>query len=75
MSKHGQTRLGSFVESLINVLIGAGVALASQLVIFPLYGIEVPLETNLGICFWFTLVSVARSYLIRRGFNALGVSR
>ena len=64
-----QTRLGSFYESVINITIGAGVALMSQLIIFPLYGIEVSLNTNLGIMAWFTLISVIRSYVIRRWFN------
>ena len=65
-----QTKLGSLYESIINICIGAGVALASQLVIFPLYDINPPLMTNLGIMAWFTLISVVRSYVIRRWFNA-----
>ena len=65
-----QTKLGSLYESLINVVIGYLVALASQLVVFPLVGIEVAFTTNLEIGAWFTLISIVRSYLIRRYFNA-----
>lgn len=65
-----QTRAGSMIEAVMNVLIGYGVALISQLVIFPLVGIHVPFETNLEIGAWFTLVSLGRSYVIRRWFNA-----
>lgn len=65
-----QSRLGSFVESLANVAIGYGVALVSQLLIFPLYGIAVTLSTNLYIGAWFTVISIARSYCVRRWFNA-----
>ena len=65
-----QTKLGSLYESIINIVIGAVVALASQLLVFPMFGIDVPLSTNLGIMAWFTLISVIRSYVIRRWFNA-----
>jgi hypothetical protein len=65
-----QTKLGSLYESIINILIGACVALASQLIVFPMFGINVPLSANLGIMAWFTLISVVRSYIIRRWFNA-----
>jgi len=64
-----QTKLGSFYESLMNIAIGAVVALVSQLLVFPMFGIDVPLSTNLGIMAWFTLISVIRSYVIRRWFN------
>ena len=65
-----QSKLGSLYESIMNIVIGAGVALASQLLIFPMFDINVTLSTNLGIMAWFTLISVARSYVIRRWFNA-----
>jgi len=65
-----QTRLDSLIESLVNILIGYGVALASQIIIFPFFGINVPLETNLWIGAWFTVISLVRSYVIRRWFNS-----
>lgn len=65
----GQTKLESFLESCLNILIGYLVALASQLVVFPMVGIHVPFQTNLIIGFWFTLISLVRSYAIRRWFN------
>jgi len=64
-----QSRLSSFIESLMNIGIGYFVALASQLAIFPLFGIIIPLSTNLWIGLWFTLISLVRSYVIRRWFN------
>jgi len=66
----GQTRAGSLMESLINIAVGYGVALLSQLTIFPLFNIHVPLSTNLWISVWFTAISLVRSYAIRRLFNA-----
>ena len=64
-----QTKFSSFIESLTNIAIGYSVALASQLVIFPQFDIHVSLQTNIYIGLWFTLVSIIRSYVIRRWFN------
>jgi NhaP-type Na+/H+ or K+/H+ antiporter len=65
-----QTRLGSFIESILNILIGYWIAILSQVLIFPFFGIQIPLKSNLWIGFWFTIVSLIRSYIIRRWFNA-----
>jgi hypothetical protein len=65
-----QSKLESFVETCINTTIGYVVALLSQLLVFPLVGIDVPFSTNLEIGAWFTVISVARGYIIRRWFNA-----
>jgi hypothetical protein len=65
-----QTKLESLLESIVNILIGYFVALASQLLVFPMFGINVPLSINLLIGAWFTVISLVRSYVIRRWFNA-----
>jgi len=65
-----QSRAMSGAESVANVAIGYGVAVASQLVIFPLFGVHLPLSDNLLIGAWFTVISLARSYVVRRAFNA-----
>lgn len=64
-----QSRIGSLIEALVNVAIGYLVALASQIFVFPLYGIHVPISTNLSIGVWFTVISIVRSYALRRWFN------
>ena len=66
-----QSSLGSFIESLANVAIGYGVAVGAQLVIFPWFGIAIPMSSNMLIGLLFTLVSLVRSYLLRRLFNLL----
>jgi hypothetical protein len=71
----GQRKRHSAIESIANVAIGYGIALLSQLIIFPLYGIFVPMKTNIAIGAWFTVVSIIRSYLLRRVFNHLTVTR
>ncbi len=65
-----QSKLESFIETCINTAIGFLVALASQLLVFPMVGIHVPLSTNLEVGAWFTVISIARGYVIRRWFNA-----
>ncbi len=66
-----QSRLQSFAESCLNVAIGYGIALASQLLLFPLFGINIPLASNIAIGAIFTVISIARSYAVRRLFNRL----
>ena len=66
-----QSKKHSIIESFTNVFIGYLVAIMSQLVIFPLFGINIPLKDNLLIGFWFTLISIVRSYSIRRLFNRI----
>ena len=66
-----QTRVQSAIEALANVLVGYGVAIASQLLVLPLFGIHVPLSSNLAIGAWFTVISLLRSYVLRRWFNGL----
>ena len=68
-----QSRLMSLVESLANVLVGYGVAVATQIAVFPLFGLAVTVTENLLIGLIFTAVSVVRSYALRRGFEALRV--
>lgn len=66
-----QSRLQSLIESCANVLIGYMVALLAQLAVFPIYDMEVSISTNLQIGLWFTGISLARSYCVRRMFNRL----
>lgn len=69
VSSNLQTRKQSFTESVVNVLVGYGVAVGSQIIIFPFFGIDIPLEENFVIGFYFTVISIIRSYCLRRFFN------
>ena len=66
-----QSRTMSAAESVANVAIGYGIALATQVVVFDALEIPVSLEQNLCIGVVFTVVSLVRSYLLRRFFNRL----
>ena len=57
------------VESIANVVVGYGVAVGAQILIFPMFGLHVTLEQNLQMGAVFTIVSLARSYLLRRIFE------
>ena len=64
-----QPRLYSFQESVWNIIVGYGIAVLSQMMVFPMFGIYVPLGTNLRIGLWFTGISLIRSYILRRYFE------
>ncbi len=66
-----QSKKFSFVESCTNVIIGYFVALLSQIIVFPFFNIPVSLQQNIYIGFWFTLISIVRSYSLRRIFNRI----
>ncbi|WP_431847631.1 DUF7220 family protein [Allosphingosinicella sp.] len=66
-----QSRRMSLIEALSNVAIGYGVAVLTQIAVFPLFDLQVSLSDNLLIGALFTLVSVARSYAVRRMFERM----
>ena len=66
-----QSRAMSLVEALANVAVGYGVAVATQTMVFPLFGLAVSLGGNLMIGCIFTIVSLIRVYLLRRLFKRL----
>ena len=70
--RRGQTRAASLVEALANIAIGLGISFAANLAILPAFGLPVSLHQAAGISAAFTLVSLARSYALRRLFNWLG---
>lgn len=64
-----QTKRQSVVESVLQNVVGYFVGLGTQYIVFPMYGMEVNLEANLQIGLIFAIVSIVRSYLLRRLFN------
>jgi len=63
----------SLVESVANVAVGYGVAVLTQILVFPLFGMTPSLTENLAIGAIFTVVSLARSFCLRRVFETLRV--
>jgi cobalamin biosynthesis protein CobD/CbiB len=68
-----QSRAMSLVESLANVAVGYGLAVVTQMLVFPLFALHTTLAENLRIGAIFTVVSVARSFALRRLFEAIRV--
>lgn len=73
MTQIKQTRKASLVETLLNTALGYGVALTAQIVVFPWFGINIPLSSNIAIGVIFTVVSIARGFVLRRLFETLRI--
>jgi hypothetical protein len=68
-----QSRLMSLVEAIANVVVGYGIAVATQLVVFPWFGLPTRVGDALAIGGIFTAVSIARSFALRRLFETLRI--
>jgi len=66
-----QSRAMSLVEATTNVVVGYALAIATQIVVFPWFGIETGLAEHLTIGLAFVGVSLARGYLLRRLFERI----
>ena len=61
----------SLVEATTNVVVGYVLAVATQLMVFPLFGLNAALGEHLAIGLAFVGVSLARGYLLRRLFELM----
>lgn len=66
-----QSRTMSAIESCINVGSGYILAMATQAVVYPIYGIQTSVGQDAGIAVIFTIVSLIRSFFWRRVFSRL----
>jgi len=64
-----QTRLESLIETIINTLIGFILSFIAWPVAAALFNMPYNHGQHFGIVLFFTVVSVARGYVIRRWFN------
>lgn len=64
-----QTKKQSLTEAITNTAVGFVVSLASIFLILPVFGIESTPLKNIGITAYFTVISIARGYVLRRVFN------
>ena len=64
----------SLGESLANVAVGYGLAVGTQMLVFPLFGLHTTLEQSLAIGMIFAVVSIARSFALRRLFETIRVA-
>lgn len=65
-----QSKGMSLLEAVVNTAVGLGVAMVATAAICKVYDIPMTWENNFIITFWMTVISIIRSYLLRRLFNA-----
>lgn len=65
-----QSRISSLIESLFNVAIGFFINFTANMLIFPQFGFHITPSANFAMGMIYTGISIVRSYLIRRFFNA-----
>jgi hypothetical protein len=63
----------SRIEAVANVVVAYGVAVVTQLVVFPWFGLPARLDDALAIGGIFTTVSILRRFVLRRLFEAIRV--
>ena len=64
-----QTKLMSLLESLSNVAVGMVVSLFGQVIVSHWYNLPLSFAQNINIVLFFTVLSVIRSYVIRRWYD------
>ena len=67
-----QSRRMSLIEAVTNVALGYALALATQIVVFPWFGLHPSLGENLALGAVFVGISLVRSFALRRLFEAVG---
>ncbi len=68
-----QTRFMSAVESTANIAVGLGIQMAANFIVLPWFGFDVTVGQVAAIAAIMTVVSVVRSYGLRRLFEALRI--
>ena len=66
-----QSKRLSIVEAVTNTIVGLLTSFCIQLVIYPALDIDVKISQNIIITFVFFIVSILRSYFIRRIFTKI----
>lgn len=68
-----QSKSMSLLESSINIGVGFGISLSAQMVFLPMIGVSINHTQNFIFACIMTVISLARSYLLRRLFEALHI--
>ena len=64
-----QSRRVSLMEAITNVAVGYALAVATQIAVFPWFGLHPSIGENLTIGALFTGISLLRTYALRRLFE------
>jgi hypothetical protein len=66
-----QSRRMSLIEAVTNVAVGYALAVVTQIIVFPWFGLHTSLGDNLALGAVFVGISLLRSYALRRVFARL----
>lgn len=66
-----QTKKGSLAEAWANIAVGFSINFFANLVIFPMFGMHISVLNNFWMGCIYTVISLVRSYVLRRWFNGL----
>lgn len=67
-----QSKKHSAFEAVANVAIGYLVSVLANILVLPAFGYNVTITDSFAIGIAFTIISLVRSYVLRRLFNRLG---
>ena len=67
--QRGQSKRASMAEAIVNILVGYSINMLANFTLFPLFGWHITLEQNLLLGVFYTVISLCRSYCLRRVFN------
>ena len=56
--------MNNFTWSIINVAVGYVLAVATQVIVFPMFDMEITIKDNLGIAAIFTVVAIGRNWAV-----------
>lgn len=71
----GQSKRASMAEAFVNVAIGYGISVGANMIVLPAFGYHVNVGQAAGMGLIFTVISIVRSYALRRVFNRLHVRK
>lgn len=66
-----QLKKHSLIESCTNIIVGYTINMIANFIIFPIWGWSITLKQNIEIGIVYTVISLIRSYCLRRVFTNL----
>lgn len=67
-----QSRATSFIKSCVSTAVGFAVAFFANMLILPFFGLDISHSANLLLTTIYTVISIARGYVLERAFEAMG---
>jgi len=66
-----QTKTGSLIEAAANIVVGFSINWCANMVVLPWFGFHITGGQAFNMGLVFTVISLVRSYVLRRWFNGL----